>query len=168
MEETKKRIPLAKRGKSLHKTDYTLKQSYKYYRKQIEKKSDYDRPYIEYARVCQAYNKWIVDQIYKGETVQFPHIGTLRIGKYRLRISKGYQKENKGKYQVDWGTSRKLDKIVYYTNEDRDGYKYAFKWRYAKRQFKNGSIYNFKPSMLIVRALAKKLKADPTMDFNEF
>jgi nucleoid DNA-binding protein len=100
----------------------------------------------------------IINKVFDAEEVKLPIIGSIRVKKI-----KHYFEHNKLK--INWAETKKANKVVYHTNDHRDGYFYRIIWRRNNR-VKGINIYSFTPERYNVkRKLSKILKTDFTKDF---
>ena len=112
----------------------------------------------EYAEVCKAYYKNVIDAIIIDNILySLPKLGTLRLSKQKQRLEFG--KDNKLKLSVNYAASKKYGKAIYYTNEHTNGY--IFKIDLDRRIFRNNKSTKFKPGRYTFsRYLAKLIKSD--------
>ena len=139
------------RGKNKNKSDYSMGDIYKYYRKSIEKGSIYDIPKAEYIKICAEFNESLIDRLLeRGISVKFPgRFGRLKVVKFKTDYSKKY------KIPVDWKKTAELGKKIYILNEHTDGFIYKIKWE--RNSVFNQSFYNFIPTRTKNRRLAEKI-----------
>lgn len=121
----------------------------------------------EYSKICQLFNKKISDKII-SESYEFKipfGLGYLRIkgNKSKIRIKDGRIDPNR--MPINWPETKKIwaelynwpnisseeftaikhKKYVFFTNEETDGYIYRWYWDKRTSNFKNQSVYNFRP-----------------------
>lgn len=100
----------------------------------------------------------IVEDIFKGKRYKLPHnLGTLYLDKFKL----------KGK-KVDFGTSNKIGKVVYYTNLHSDGLTYKLKWFKVSTNFKYKKLYKFKLNRNHSRHLSSLIKQNKIKIFKYY
>lgn len=159
-------LPSWKRGKETYKTNVATSDFYKYYRDNYEgPESRYNLGQKLYRRIISKFNYRISEKIV-GENWDF-HIPK-RLGTIGIRKRKPTPKEDEegNKYiprQVDWYETRKLwakdpearknKKLVKFLNKHTKGYFFTVKYMKHRCNFKNTSVYGFKP----VRGLKKRL-----------
>jgi len=143
------------RGKNKQQNPYTLQDTYKLYLKTVEKNSPYYMSYEKYVSIVSAYLEYIRDTIIdEGLSFKMPcHLGVFRIVKKKIKFS-GKLTVN----SVDWENTKKYGKMIHYTNEHSDGYKYLFMWDKRNARLKNISKYRFIPTRDNKRTLAKYIK----------
>lgn len=87
----------------------------------------------------------IVGEIFRGKRYKLPYnLGSLYLDTYKLSGKK-----------IDFGTSNKIGKTVYYTNLHSDGLTYKLKWLKVSSNFTNKKMYKFK----LTRANSRKLSS---------
>ena len=161
----------AKRGNNLYPVDYTLRDIYKKYKKEVDKNIQVD--YNTFNKVMKLFGEKVISKILnESEEVKIPcALGTLSVRKSKLRLN--YNMYNNGVGGVtlsktchlkpDWAETKKRGKIVYHLNEHRDGYKYRFLWKRGK--VNNITAYSLVPLRVHKRALAFILKNRPERDY---
>jgi hypothetical protein len=153
--ETKKPKP---RGKAKLKIDYTLRDVYKFYVKEVGKENALS--YKVFRKLNDEKSELLVNRILvDSETFRVPcNLGEIRISKRRLNVSSKVLK-------VDWETTKKIGKKVYHLNEHRNGYRYKVLWSKSKSKIENKTVYHFKPCRKFGRQLAYILKNKPEIDY---
>jgi hypothetical protein len=148
------------RGKSKLISDYTFKDAYKIYKKEVIKELQVDKK--TYTKIIKLANKIIIDKLlYESESVKLPFkLGTLRIKKNKINYSTN-------RLSVDWKTTLETGYKVLHLNEHRNGYRYRFYWNKKGANIKNITCYSFTPSRSSKRLLAKILKYKPEIDYFE-
>ena len=113
------------RGPNKIKNPYTIPEVYKNYVENIDKNSMYDVPYNTYRAIITSYFKEVVEFLFeKCLPFRFPsNLGTFQIVKKRRSKSK-----NLSSRYIDWVNTIKYGKVLYYTNEHSEGFRYFFMW----------------------------------------
>jgi hypothetical protein len=167
-------IQANKRTKGKNKGDYTLKDVYQSYKKevidQISNPIGTEKSLIkskqELLNIWKDYLKAIMDaQIDNAEVYDLPFgLGRQKIQKMKIPIS---LISNANALKVDYEASKKFDfkRIIYHLNEHRDGCRYRFYWG-KKHKVVGISLYSFIPTRTNKRRLAKILK-ETTQDYFE-
>jgi len=108
------------RGKGVHKTNYGINDIYEYYKKNIIKDIQVDKN--TFKKISKLFiEKMMYKVLYESEDFIFPcKMGRLGVRKRKMNFT------NKKCLNVDYHTSNKLGKKVYFTNDHRDGYKYKY------------------------------------------
>ena len=127
----------------------TLVQAYKEY------DDFYNVGYKKYRRVCEEFNKLIIDGILlKAKEFKMPYrLGTLRILKKEMNYSAG-----KNKLKIDWKATNENGKVIYHLNDHTDGFNYRWFWSKKTAIVKNKTIYSFQATRTNKRRLAGLLK----------
>jgi hypothetical protein len=152
------KIILRPRSKAKIKVDYTLKDIYKFYVKEVG--IDLALPYPLFRKINEEKALLLKKKmLLESDTFKLPcNLGEMRISKRKLNISKKILK-------VDWAITKKIGKRVYHLNEHRNGYRYRIQWSKAKSKILNKSAYHFKPCRTFNRELAYILKNKPEIDY---
>lgn len=130
---------------------------YKYYKNSTINELQVDKD--TYKKIVKSFSAKVIKSLFEAEEVKLPIVGTLRIKKIK-------QKYNPNRMKKDYVLSKKIGKTVYFTNEHRNGYFYAIKWR--KSNIKNISYYSFIGERHhLKRPLSKILQTDFSKDFFE-
>jgi hypothetical protein len=103
---------------------YTLPDMYKDYIVNLDEDSPYYVTYKEYVGIVSHYFKAQMDDVLeKGRRFKLPfRMGDVCVTKKRI---KSFDKDH---LPIDWGTSRKLGKVIYHMNDHSDNFKYQFRW----------------------------------------
>jgi len=166
MSEIRTFIPTPRKGiKNNYQVDYGMADFYKYYRKEYKYKkfsSKFDDnagllvDASTYSIVVSDLFQMIAEEIIKGDQFKLPlNMGIVGIRKRKMNFNRLLALNE---LKIDYHTSRKVQKLVYFTNEHTDGYRYKWKWDKRKCRIPGKSVYKFIPSLLNKRNVAKKLK----------
>jgi len=149
--------------------DYTTKDCYKLYKKNVDKALQVD--YSLYMDIIKSFNKSLRDKIlYNASEVKLPcNLGRMRIKKFKLKLNKW------NKLRPDWEKTLKLwernpeakeeKKLVFHLNEHRAGYAYRVYWDKRKCKVKNNRFYHFTPSRKFARTLSGILRENFEIDY---
>ena len=135
------------------RNSYITKDFYKYYIKSIS--GNEDAYFVDsklYSKILFESCKMMMNAIYNGESFHIPcNIGELYIVKKKPAF-------NKKSLSVDFAESKKIGKLVFYTNDHSGGFKYRFHWDKKRSIIRN----KFRYQMIFTRAnkrfLAKIIK----------
>lgn len=146
----------ASRTEGKIKVKYKAKHLYKYYLANTEKELALDNG--TFYKVVMDMNNLMMDGLINGETFMLgAGLGDIGIRRYK---HKGVDKV------IDFHTSMKIKKKVYYTNLLREGYRHFPKW-YKKKTTNNIYAYSFAMVKTRKIEMGKKLKNDPSFDYLE-
>lgn len=115
------------------KTDINIRSTFKYYKKNKEKKVEEK----EYVKINNLFNKFLIDNVFEGYDLVLPgRLGILSIIGKKKKLS--FDENGNPKLPPDWKKTKELweknpeakeqKKIVYITNEHSDGIVYSFFW----------------------------------------
>ncbi len=163
---------MQKKEERKYQAEFGPEDYYRYYRKVhklkrkqgkfVQTSSQRLLTYAEFSDILNDYFLAVREELFKNNIYQFPmHFGTLQIRKKKKLIINPYT--NKINLPIDWENSKKLHKVIYLTNDHREGHVYKFVWHRGKKL--GIHWYTFRPCRLMKRALAKILKEDKTVDF---
>lgn len=124
---------------------YTLTQTYRYFIN--NNKEGITLSEKKYRDICKKFNEFIVEEMYKGRTINLKGLG-------RLYIRKKIAKENKR--FIDFKKTQERGKTSYHLNLHSSGYYYKFEWN--KTGLKGIKAWQFNPTRTNKRTLAKKVK----------
>jgi hypothetical protein len=166
---------VGKRGKSKVKTDYGIKDFYKYYKETVTFKT-FTSKYSQastglivdeqtYYKIIKEYFKLLAEELLKNpDGIPITPMGILNVTKRRMDFEK--LSNTPGGLKIDYKTSKEKGMIVYHLNEHRSYCSYRFGWK-RPLGFKFARAYMFKPTRQNKRELAKRLTTDLTLDFFE-
>lgn len=112
--------------------------------------------YKQYRQIIWAINRCYIDYMLNtGHKVIFPYgIGKMCVNRFK-RIRKIYTSKDGTETfyscPVNWGESKKQGRIVYFLNENSDGYTYHWKWFRFESRMENPQIWK-----LVMTINAKK------------
>lgn len=86
----------------------------------------------------------------ENEEIKFPHIGTLRIKKFKKKLNP----ESKKKWSIDWKKTKELGFKVFH--EEKFGYRWT--WKRNNIIYKNKSLYKFLSSRTNSREIKKQIE----------
>lgn len=166
MSEVRTFIPTPRKGiKNNYPVDYGMADFYRYYKKEYAYKkfkskfSDNTGLLVDastYSLVLSDLFSMITEKIIEGDQFKLPlNIGVLAIKKRKMNFDNLL---THNMLKIDYHESRKIQKVVYFTNEHTDGYRYKWQWNKRKCKIPGKSVYKFIPSLLSKRRVAKKLK----------
>jgi len=143
------------RGKNKIQSPYTLKDTYLFYKNEVDDNPVYDLEYSEYVAITTEFYKAMMDHILlKAGTFYMPYgLGDIYIVKAKLKL------ENIDHKQLDWKTTNEVGKRVYHLNEHSNGYKYLFQWEKFRSRIKKLYIYRFQLTRDNKRRLAQLIKS---------
>jgi len=164
---------LGKRTKSRYTADYTMKDAYKYYRKEYIPVVDYKK----YREICSEFNKFIVSSVIAGKEFGFPFgLGYLLILGKKNKSMPFFDKDGKLKVQhltVDWKATaeyweqhpetRAQKKLIRIMNDHTNGRKYNIVWDRSCSTAANIAAYSFIPTRTFCRSIATFLKNPNTL-----
>ncbi len=175
MTRVNNQLQIPTRGKGKHRTDFVLRNIYKYYVAKHGKAV----PYGVFAKVCQQINEQLmVESITTGCDIFLPaHMGTLGIRKYKCNaffLDDGSLKT--AHLPIDFKATKLLwlkdpktreeKKVVRLVNSHTDGFRYRFYWDKRTSNIQNQTVYSFLPARSHSRKLSEVLKnEDITVDF---
>ena len=134
-----------------------IKEQFNHYSKEVVPGLQVDKK--TFKNVIKKFSVLVADKLLEAEEVKIPIMGTLRIKKCK-------QSFEKNKLKVDFQATKKEGKLMYHTNDHRNGYFYRFMWK--KNPIINISYYSFVPERYYMkRRLAKTLKSNSSVDFFE-
>jgi len=150
-------MKLGKRGKGKILPDYKAKHIYLYYKRTTDEKLQHTNG--EFYKILTDLNNGLKDHILSGDAFFVPcGLGFIRIKKAKRRLEKEH-------LAIDWGTSRKVNKIVYFLGglgNKRSIYK--IKW-FKPKKVRNISPYVLTMERRFKRRLAAHLKNNPDIDY---
>jgi len=124
--------------------------------------------------VLNEFNAYVAEQLIKGDRMVLPYnLGCLDVIKKKQQyvIKDGALKTKN--LLVDWEhtweywkknpIAAEQKKLLYYTNDHTDSYRYKFRWDKYGCQSVNVYLYSFKPSRLLSRKLADYLQDPDTI-----
>ena len=143
------------RGKNKIQSPYTLKDTFVFYKNEVEDNPVYEIEYSEYVDIVTEFYKTVMDHILlKAGTFYMPYgLGDIYVVKAKLKL------ENIDHKQLDWKTTNEVGKRVYHLNEHSGGYKYLFQWEKFKSRIKKLYIYRFQLTRDNKRRLAQLIKS---------
>lgn len=125
--------------------------------------------------VINEFNEYIADRLIKGDRIILPYdLGCMDVIKKKQK----YNITDDGKIDVksllvDWPKTwdywkvnekaAKEKKLLYYTNEHSDNFRYKFRWEKTNFKAKHAKYYSFKPSRLLSRKLAEYILDEETI-----
>ena len=167
------------KGKHKYKIDCGTAHYYRYYKKHAVNgttKSKFDAEQYEFSQnpvVSKIKFKEILSDYFMmaSEKALTENTSIKLFGKFgKIEILKNkpvfYKESGAIGLPVDWVASKKAGKKVYYTNDDRDGYVYKWKWTKSIKWVKGISWYKFVPTRHNKRTLTKILQ-NKSIDFFE-
>lgn len=176
MTEYSQEIEIPSRTEGKHNSDIGMKDFYSFYRKNYTHKSpSHDLSSKKYRAIVKDFNSIIADRIVRKP---FDFNIPFKLGKICLRKYKKKPKVREdGTYYyslpVDWKSTlelwkndeeaRKNKKLVRYFNKDTGGYIFKIFYFKLHANYKNRSVYNFRPVRSLkqlVKNLVKKQKID--------
>lgn len=132
-----------------------------------------------YRKVLKAINKKILNLLIKGIVISLPYkLGILYVSRFKpnYRFNKdGTLKIANMAKEVDWYETNKLWKEQpelkakrYLTHENihSDGYRMKIEWEQSTNKIGH-KLYNFAPSRNFTRGLAKYIKDNKNIDYND-
>lgn len=139
------------RGKNKLQNPYTMNDFFDYYKEQTCGNKLYDIPKSLYVEIVSYYFKRIIEMIMlEGETFKLPsNLGIMYVGKKKMN----FNSEGKS-ISIDWKNTNKYGKLIFFTNDHCNNYKYRFVWSRRDAAVKNIRKYHFIPSRTNKRALA--------------
>lgn len=144
-------MPFFGRGKNKIANPYTLIDFYKGYVEWSEEKDPIHRG--TFVNIVSDFNRIAAEKLFEGKEFYLPN------GLGRILIIKSSTNDQKTTQAViDWETTNKVGKVVYYRNQHSNGYRYKIKWDSGNR-VKNVVKYYLIPCRAMKRALAKIIKA---------
>ncbi len=167
-----------KKGQRKYLIDYGIKDYYKFYKIHADSyvtKSKYDteeyqfkNPIVEYKEFTSILREFFSimsnEIMQNNEEFKIPYkFGSISIKKFKPKV---YTKRSTIGLPIDWAASKKLGKKVYFTNDNRDGFVYRWKWTKQYKSMRSVNWYKFISCRANKRALAVVLK-DKTKDFLE-
>lgn len=160
---------IAKRGKAAYPVDYTLRDLYDKYKREVPK--DIKVEWAVFNKVMQMFGEKLINKILnESAEVKLPcNLGTLMVEKAIIRLGENMNPDGTIKkhnsLKIDWVETNRLGKYVYHLNEHRNGYRYKFHWH--KGKVSNIGVYALIPLRIHKRRLAKILKTQPERDYFE-
>lgn len=141
------------RGKNKIQNPYTITEIYKDYYNSLDKDSTYNIPYSLYRKIIEEYFKEVLNVMFeKSLPVRLPcSLGTFQIVKKKVINNLNRQRF------INWKDTVHYKKVIYYTNEHSDSYRYYFMWIKDGRT-KNISKYRFISTRTNKRKLAYYIK----------
>jgi hypothetical protein len=129
------------RTKGKYKSDFKLKDAYKYYKQNTIKELQQD--YTTWSTIVKKYfTKSIEGLLTQNETIKLSSkLGEIDVRKTKpklIRILKGERIIG----LIDWKNTKKYGRTIHHTNDHRDGYIYRFCWL-NRGAFKNKTLYSF-------------------------
>jgi len=175
MMQNQTKVPYAlnlKRTKGKCVADYTLKDAYKYYMKEVKhiqktNKTLYNHLNITFKKyteiVRDKYITNIVERIFEGEVFDIPKsLGKIYIQKKKMPVA--LLNESKA-LKIDFMKSAEIGKRVVHLNEHSNNHRYRIAWLTGKKIFTGSRTYKFIPTRANNRRLAKTIKTDPNRDY---
>jgi hypothetical protein len=96
-----------------------------------------------------------------GELVLPHNLGMIWVKKKKMKI-------DKTKLKIDYFTTKKLGKVIYFLNEHTRNFSYKIQWMRKRSRVKGRDRYDFDPSRYLNRYLAVVLKDEfRTIDYCE-
>lgn len=164
------------RSKNKIKTDYGMKDYYKFYKEQYP---DSKVTRAKYNKIISLVNEGIIEMMLnEGLEYKFPHINSTLI----IRKDKRKPTIKDGKVinpsPVDWVKTKKLWQdepdtkekkiLVRHTNSHTSGYVFRIYMKKFGATIKNRSLYKFKPARKFARALGDRIKDDNKDKFDTY
>lgn len=140
---------------------FTLKHSYQYYIKDIDKDSSNYVEYKLYKEICVEFNKLLMKSIIEdGKSFQVPYrLGILRIRKRKIDYNN---------LKPNFGLYNKTGIKTVHLNEHSGGYYGKFHWNKTTSIVKNKTIYSFIPTRANTRYLTKVIKDNGRSQINKY
>ena len=111
-----------------------------------------------FKKILSRFSILVVDKVLEAEEVKIPILGTLRIQKKKQDLTKN-------KLKIDWAETKRTGKLMYHTNDNRNGYYYRTSWRKTNVAYSN--YYSFVPERWYFKRRLKKLLKETKADFFE-
>ena len=141
------------RGKNKVQEPYTIKDTYMEYIKDKEEGSPYYISYNDYVKIVTSYYKQIYKYVLDGGVYNMAYkLGYIVIIKNRPRKRKA---SNTG---IDWANTVKYKKIIRFTNDHSNYFKFIIGWNKSNCRTVNKTLYRFVPTRDFKRTLASKIK----------
>lgn len=162
--------------KNQFKTAVKLTDVYKFYCKKYGTASITGVTQHTFSAVIKEFNLYIGDQIIKGDRMILPFgLGTLEVEKKKQRYQVNDGKINTKPLMIDWPSTYeywkkneeacKSKKLLYYTNDHSDNYRYKIRWDKYGILANKIRIYSFDATRHLSRRLAAYIN-DPETDKN--
>lgn len=143
-------------GRSKNKAGkhYCMKDMYKEYIEDKDKDSPYYVDYSTYVWICEEFNKGIGEYILSGGIFTMPfRMGEVSVLKRRPKILKF------NNTSVDWFNTLKYNKLIRFTNDHTNNFKYRFHWGKQTCYVSNKGQYRMVMTRDLKRTLAKYIKS---------
>lgn len=153
----------------IHKvhTDKGVFDAYKYYKTNVIQQGRYKLTRTEFSKILKLYyTAAFTEAIYNNRPVNLGRLGEIKIIKYK-KVPKLDVLGNLKYNVVDWKKTKELGKWVLNFNDSTEGYMFKFKW-ITKMAIVNKTLFKFKVSRDISRALPKALKENKHLNFEEY
>jgi hypothetical protein len=107
----------------------------------------------EFTKINYMYMEFLINKVTSGSLVHFPaKTGTLCVAGSKMRIKRGDDGKIMG-MSIDWKNTLKYwkenpkakesKKMLYFTNEHTDGYRYKYRWSKVNINALNKFLYRF-------------------------
>lgn len=154
--------------KNSYKATVNIRDVYVFYSEKYGTPSKGGCKQKEFRGIINEFNRYLADQIIKGEKVVLPFgLGCLEVLKKKQKyIIKDGKLDTKQllpdwpKTWEYWKTNQKAaaeKKLLFYTNEHTDNYRYKFNWDKYNTNVRGMRNYSFSPSKLLSRRLKEHL-----------
>lgn len=139
----------------------TLKHSYQYYIKDIDKESSNYVDYKLYKSICTDFNKLLIESLVEdGKSFQVPYrLGILRIRKRKIDLNN---------LRPNFGLFNKTGIKTVHLNEHSGGFYGKYHWNKTSSIVKNKTIYSFIPTRANLRYLSKVIKEGGKPQVNKY
>lgn len=139
----------------------TLKHSYQYYIKDVDKKSFLYIDYKLYKQICVEFNKLLIKSLIDdGKSFQIPY----RLGVFRIKK----RKTDLNNLRPNYDMYKKTGIKTVHLNEHSGGYYCKFHWNKTKAIVKNKTIYSFIPTRTNSRYLSAIVKEHGKPQINKY
>lgn len=167
---------IKKRTKGVIKTDYGIKDYYKYFK---ENNPDLNIDYKTYTNIIYDFNKEIVDMVINDNLeYNIPYIGsTLSIRKDK-RVPKIVNGKLYNTAPVDWKATKELwtddedamskKLLVRHLNHHTSKYVFRIYFKKYNLYFKNKQLFSFKATRSFQRALSARIKDDTKQKYDSY
>ncbi len=134
----------------MQKTDKNIRDSYKEYKK---KNKENAVPLKDYISLCNNYNKFLMEEVFKGYEVTLPmKLGTFQIIGKKQDLK--FHENGEPNLPPDWKKTKELwDKCpeckekkqrVFHTNDHTQGVRYKLHWSKKRVLIRNKSLFSFR------------------------
>lgn len=170
---TQQILPSRKRAnkKNQYRPTVTVKDTYRFYTSRYGQKERTGVSLRTFGKVLKEFNKYFADQLILGNRMILPYgLGTLEIMKRKQAYLIIDGKLQTKRLLIDWPSTweywktnqkaKESKKLLYYTNEHSDNYRYKFVWDKYGAKCRGLCYYSFDASRLLSRRL-KEYILDP-------